>query len=92
MHKSAWSLWFYSKASPCLLPINCLIAVLKPAKISGHLLLCDSQDPLVANSIPQLKTSSHHEEEAVAITESVAKNNFWSSSIWMQGPRLFPWS
>ena len=46
-------------------PINSLTSVLKSAKISGHLLLPDSQDPLVATCLPQLKTESWHEEEAV---------------------------
>ena len=56
LHKLTSFLCFYSKASPCRLPINSLTSVLKSAKISGHLLLCDSQDPLVPNCIPQLKT------------------------------------
>ena len=46
-------------------PINSLTSVLKSAKISGHLLLPDSEDPLVATCLPQLKTESWHEEEAV---------------------------
>ena len=65
LHKSTLSLCFYSKASPSPLPINSLTSVLKSAKISGHLLLHDSQGPLVENSIPQLKTASWHVEEAV---------------------------
>ena len=56
LHKLTSFLCFYSKASPCRLPINSLTSVLKSAKICGHLLLCDSQDPLVPNCIPQLKT------------------------------------
>ena len=50
LHKSASSLRFYSKASPSPLPINSLTSVLKSAKISGHLLLLDSQDPRITNS------------------------------------------
>lgn len=46
-------------------PINSLTSVLKSAKISGHLLLPYSEDPLVATCLPQLKTESWHEEEAV---------------------------
>ena len=47
LHKSTSSLCFYLKASPCPLPINSLTSIFKSAKISGHLLLCDSQDPPV---------------------------------------------
>ena len=38
----------------------------------------DSQDPLVANCKPQLKTGSWHVEEAVAKTESDVKNKLIS--------------
>ena len=38
----------------------------------------DSQDPLVANYIPQLKTGSWHVEEAVTTTESDVKNKLIS--------------
>ena len=78
LHKSTSSLCFYSKASPSPLPINSLTSVLKFAKISGHLLLRDYQDPLVANCIPQLKTSLWHVEEAVTTTESDVKNKLIS--------------
>ena len=78
LHKSLSSLCFYSKALPSPLPIINLTSVLKSAKISGHLLLCNSQDPLVANFIPQLKTGSWHVEEAVTTTESDVKNKLIS--------------
>ena len=73
LHKSTSSLLFCSKPSPSPLPINKLTSVLKSAKISGHLLLRGSQDPLVANCIPQLKTGSWHVEEALTTTESDVK-------------------
>ena len=78
LHKSTSSLCFYSKASPSPLPTNNLTSALKSAKISGHLQLHDSQDPLVANYIPQLKTGSWHVEEAVTTTEIDVKNKLIS--------------
>ena len=69
---------FYSKASPCPLPVSSLTSVLKSSKISGNLLSCDSQDPLVQNCIPQLKTGPWHIEEAVATTKSDIKNKLIS--------------
>ena len=51
---------FYSKASPFPLPTNSLTLILQFAKISSHLLLRDSQDPLISNCIPQLRTGSWH--------------------------------
>ena len=64
---------FYSKASPCPFLINSLTSVLKSTKISGHLILCDFQDHLVANSLLKLKTDSSHVEEAVATIKSDVK-------------------
>ena len=78
LHKSTSSLCYYSKASLSPLPINNLTSVLKSAKISDHLLLRDSQDPLVPNCIPQLKTGSWHVEEGVTTTESDVKNKLIS--------------
>ena len=78
LYKSTSSLCFYSKALPYPLPIDSLISILKSAKISGHLLLRGSQDPLVANCIPQLKTGSWHVEEAVTTTEGDVKNKLIS--------------
>ena len=78
LHKWTSCLCFYSKAWPCCLPINSLTSILNPAKISGHLLLCDSQDSLVANCVSQLKTSSWPVGEAVASTETDAKNKLVS--------------
>ena len=92
LHKSTSSLCFYSKASPSPLPVNSLTSVLKSAEISGHLLLHESQVPLVANCIPQLKTGSWHVEEAVTTTESDVKNKLRKSmcvntSPCYQGPQ-----
>ena len=70
LHRSISSLCFYSSASPCPLPIRSLTSVLKSAKISGHLLLRDSKDPLVSSFAPKLKTGQWKVDEAVASTES----------------------
>ena len=78
LHKSTLYLCFYSKASLCPLPINSSTSVLKSAKISGHLLIGDSQDLLVACCIPQLKTGSWHVEEAAVTTQSDVKNKLIS--------------
>ena len=50
LHPSTSSLCFYSSVSPCSLPIKSLSA-LKAPKISGHLLLGNSQDPLISSCI-----------------------------------------
>ena len=54
LHQSTTNLCFYSSTSPCPLPINSLTSILKSCKISGHLLLRDSKDPLVEASNPVL--------------------------------------
>ena len=45
LHKSITSLLFCSSAFLCPLPVRSLTSVLKPSKISRHLLLKHSQDP-----------------------------------------------
>ena len=55
---------------PCPLPINSLTSILKSCKISGHLLLRDSKDPLVAASNPVLKSGSWKVKDAVRSAES----------------------
>ena len=58
LHNSMSSLCFYSADSPCPLPIKSLTSVLKASKISGHLLLKHSHDPLVSSCPPKLKAGS----------------------------------
>ena len=55
LHRSTTSLCLYSSISPCPLPIKSLTYILKSAKISGHLLLRESSDPLVSGQVPGLK-------------------------------------
>ena len=57
----------YSSTSPCPLPIKSLTSILKAAKVSGHLLLIDSSDPLVNTSVPHLKVGEWKVEDVVKI-------------------------
>ena len=45
---SLFMLSLHSSISPCPLPIKNLTSIVKSSKISGHLLLQDSKDPLVS--------------------------------------------
>ena len=65
LHHSTSSLCFYSSASPCPLPIKSLSSALKASKISGHLLLRNSQDLLVSSCVPKLRTGTWKVEDAV---------------------------
>ena len=40
------------------MPIKSLSSALKASKISGHLLLRNSQDPLISSCVPQLQTGA----------------------------------
>ena len=70
LHHSTTNICLYSSSSPCPLPIKSLTSILKSSKISGHLLLRDSQDPLVSGSTPVLKSGSWKVEEAVRSAEA----------------------
>ena len=56
--------------SPCPLPKKSLRSILKSSKISGHLLLRDSKDPLVSSVSPNLKTGHWKATSATQITEA----------------------
>ena len=75
VNKSISSLAFYSKSSPCPLPIKSLTSVLKAAKISGHLLIRDSKDPVVSTCSPTLKSGAWKAEKAVNVAEKELKHN-----------------
>jgi len=60
---------FYSSSSPCPLPVSSLTYLLKASKVSGHLQLRDSRDPLVSSAAPVLKTGKWVVESAVADAE-----------------------
>ena len=70
---STSSLCFYSSASPCPLRIKSLSSALKVSKIIGHLLLRNSQDPLVSSCVPKLRTGSWKVEDAVLSFENNIK-------------------
>ena len=75
LHHSTSSLCFYSSASPCPLPIKSLSSALKASKISGHLLLRNTQDPLISNCVPKLQTGAWKVEDTVWLCESNIKFN-----------------
>ena len=68
--KSTSNVCLYGSCSPCPLPIRSLTSILKSAKISGHLLLRDSKDPLVSSTQPALKAGGWSVGKAVQIAES----------------------
>ena len=87
LHHSASSLCFYSSPSPCPLPIKSLSSALKASKISGHLLLRNSQDPAVSSCVPNSELAlgrlkmlfcgnGHHNEHGLGYTTTpkVLKN------------------
>ena len=73
LHHSTSSLCFYSSISPCPLPIKSLSSALKASKISGHLLLRNSKDPLVSSCVPKLQTGTWKVEDAVLSSENNIK-------------------
>ena len=73
LHHSTSSLCFYSSASPWPLPIKSLSSALKASKISEHLLLRNSQDPLVSSCVPKLRTGTWKVEVAVLSCENDIK-------------------
>ena len=73
LHHSRSSLDFYSSASLCPLPIKILSSALKASKLSGHLLLRNSQDPLVSSCVPKRRTGTWKVEDAVLSCENDIK-------------------
>ena len=57
------------------MPIKSLSAALKVSKISGHLLLRNSQDTLVSGCVPKLRTGTWKVEDAVSSCENEIKIN-----------------
>ena len=70
LHSSTTSISLYSSCSPCPLPVKKLTAVLKSSKLSGHLLLRDSQDPLIVSSCPRLKSGQWDAESSSKTSEA----------------------
>ena len=55
------------------LPIKSLSSALEASKISGHLLLRNSKEPLVSNCVPKLRTGTWKVEDAVLSCENDIK-------------------
>ena len=70
IHSSTTDISLYSLISPCPLPTKSLTSILKSSKISGHLLLQDSKDPLVSSVSPSLKSGHWKATSATQITEA----------------------
>ena len=70
LHHSITNISLYSSSSPCPLPLKSLTSILKSCKISGHLLLRDSNDPSVANNPVTLKSGLWKVDDAVKSVES----------------------
>ena len=75
LHHSTSSFCFYSSASPCPLPIKSLSSALKASKISGYLLLRNSQDPFISSCVPKLHTGAWKVEDTVVSCKSDIKFN-----------------
>ena len=75
LHHSTSNLSLYSPVSPCPLSLKSLSSALKTSKIIGHLLLRNSQDPLVSSCIPKLQTGTWKVEDAVLSCENDIKIN-----------------
>ena len=75
LHHSTSNLCFYYSVSPCPLPITSLSSALKASKVSRHLLLRSSQDPIVLGCIPKLQTGTWKVEDAVSSFKNDIKIN-----------------
>ena len=65
IHRYTANICLCSSTSPCPLPIKSLTSILKAAKVSGHLLLRDSLDPLVNRSVPYHNVGKWKVEDVV---------------------------
>ena len=70
IHSSTTDLCLYSPISPCPLPLKSLTEVLRSSKISGHLLLRDSTDPIISSAKPQIKAGQWRAETSTNIAEA----------------------
>ena len=70
LHHTTSAICLYSSSSPCPMPIKSLLSILKRAKISGHLLLRDSSDPLISGCDIKLKSGKWEVAEAARAAET----------------------
>ena len=73
VHPSITKICLYSPVSPCPLPLKSLSNVLRSSKISGHLLLRDSNDPKVSSANPNISAGFWRADQSTSITESEMK-------------------
>ena len=70
LHHSLTNIALYSSISPCPLPLKSLSKVLKEAKVSGHLLLRDSQDQAISENCPRLRPGKWDVKNSVSTAEA----------------------
>ena len=70
LHHSLTNIALYSSISPCPLPLKSLSKVLKEAKVSGHLLLRDSQDRAISENCPHLRSGKWNVNSSVSTAEA----------------------
>ena len=70
LHSSITNISLYSSSSPCPLPLKSLTSILKSCKISGHLLLRDSNDPSVSSNNIKLKSGTWQVSDSVNTAET----------------------
>ena len=70
LHSSTTNISLCSSCYPCPLPVTKLTAVLKSSKLSGHLLLRYSQDPLIASFCTKLKSGQWDSETSAKTSEA----------------------
>ena len=75
LHHSTSGLCFHSSVSSCPLLIKCLSSAPEASKISGHLLLRSTQDPLISGCVPKLQTGIWKVEDVVLPCENDIKIN-----------------
>ena len=75
LHHTLTNLALFSKVSPCPLPLKSLVSVFKSAKVSGHLLLRDSDDKFISSDPPSLKSGAWSVSDAVKEAESCLLQN-----------------
>ena len=70
IHHCTRDICLYSSTSSSPLPLKCLTLILKSTKVSGHLLLRDSADKQISESVSQLPCGFWDVAEAVVDAES----------------------
>ena len=75
IHPTTTDISLYSPISPCPLPLKSLTNILRSSKISGHLLLRDSNDPIVSSANPKIKVGLWNPETATSIAEAEMNYN-----------------